>query len=179
MLAHDARTRRDAFYDVALRSLDWLASRPGRHSLIVISSGFASDPDDSKYFEVVTRSLRANAPIHYLDARGLQGAGRYQSVEYGPGLSRSVDEGPSGRWEEGAGSTDLADDTGGISIGNTNDLEKGLGRMLDAMTTYYVLAYQPPAQEKPGYREIKVEVRTKGLQVRARRGYFSGASVAR
>jgi hypothetical protein len=49
--------------------------------------------------------------------------------------------------------------------------------LLDTMTTYYVLAYQPPAHEKPGYRRIKVEVRAKGLQVRARRGYFSGAPV--
>jgi VWFA-related protein len=179
MLAHDARTRRDTMYDAASGSLDWLASQTGRHSLILVSSGFANDPDDSKYDEVVTRSLRANAPIHFLDARGLQGLGRYQGVETGPGLSRDADEGPFGWAEAAAGSADLADDTGGITISNSNDMEKGLGRVLDTMTTYYLLAYQPPAHEKPGYRKIKVEARTRGLQVRARRGYFSGAPVAR
>jgi VWFA-related protein len=179
MLAHDARTRRDGLYGVALQCLDWLAGRPGRHSLIVVSAGFAQDPDDSNYYEVVTHSLRANAPIHFLDARGLPGVARYQGVENGVALGRNVDEGPFGRWEAAAGSMALADETGGIAVSNTNDMEKGLGRLLDTMTTYYVVAYEPPEHEKAGYRKIKVEVRTKGLHVRARGGYFSGVPVAR
>jgi VWFA-related protein len=179
LLAHDARARRDDMYDVALRSLDWLAGRPGRHGLIVISSGFAADPDDSKYTEVVTRSLRANAPIHFLDARGLQGMSRYQGVDYGTALGRGADEGPFG-WSDGAaGSTALADDTGGLIVSNTNDMAKRLGHLLDSMTTYYLVAYQPPSHQKPGYRKIRVEVKTRGLQVRARRGYFSEAPIAR
>ncbi len=179
VLAHDARARRNDMSDVALRSLDWLADRPGRHGLIVISSGFAADPDDSKYVEVVTRSLRVNAPIHFLDARGLQGMSRYQGVEYGTALARGADEGPLAWSDAAAGSADLADDTGGIIVSNTNDMEKGLGRLLDSMTIYYLVAYQPPAHQKVGYRKIKVEVRTRGLQVRARRGYFSEAPVGR
>ena len=179
VLAHDARARRNDMYEVALRSLDWLAGRPGRHGLIVISSGFAADPDDGKYVEVVTRSLRVNAPIHFLDARGLQGMSRYQGVEYGTALSRGADEGPFGWSDAAAGSADLADDTGGTIVSNTNDMAKGLGRLLDSMTTYYLVAYQPPAHQKAGYRRIKVEVRTRGLQVRARRGYFSDAPAAR
>jgi VWFA-related protein len=178
MLAHDARARRDGMYGVALQCLDWLAGRPGRHGLIVVSAGFAQDPDDSKYYEVVTRSLRVNAPIHFLDARGLPGIGRYQSAANAVALGRNVDEGPFGRWEAAAGSMALADETGGIAISNTNDMEKGLGRLLDTMTTYYVVAYQPPEHEKAGYRRIKVEVRTRGLHVRARSGYFSGARPA-
>jgi VWFA-related protein len=174
-LAHDARMRREVMYAAVLQCLDWLASQPGRRSLVVVSGGFARDPDDSKYDEVVTRSHHANAPMHVLDARGLQGNGRYQDVAYGAGLSRAADEGPFGWSEAAAGSADLADDTGGISIGNTNDMEKGLGRLLGTMTTYYTLAYRPPSHERPGYRTIKVEVRTRGLHVRARRGYLSGA----
>jgi VWFA-related protein len=179
LLAHDARARRDDMYDIALRSLDWLAGRPGRHGLIVISSGFAADPDDSKYNEVVTRSLRANAPIHFLDARGLQGMSRYQGVDYGTGLGRGADEGPFGWSDAAAGSTALADDTGGLIVSNTNDMAKGLGHLFDSMTTYYLVAYQPPTHQKPGYRKIRVEVKARGLQVRARRGYFSEAPIAR
>ncbi|MGH9418825.1 MAG: VWA domain-containing protein, partial [Thermoanaerobaculia bacterium] len=93
LLAHDARTRRDDMYGVALQSLDWLTNRPGRHSVIVVSAGIAQDPDDSKYIEVVTRSLRADAPIHFLDSRGLPGIGRYQGVENGVALNRNQDEG--------------------------------------------------------------------------------------
>jgi len=96
-------------------------------------------------------------------------------VEYGTLLSRGVDEGPAGWTEAAAGATALADDTGGIVISSSsNDMEKGLGRLLDTMTAYYVLAYQPPARDKPGFRRITVEVRGRGLHVRARSGYFSG-----
>jgi VWFA-related protein len=178
-VAHDARVRRDAIYDVALLSLDWLAARGGRHSLIIVSGGFATDLDDGKYVDVVTRSLRANAPIDFLDARGLSGFDRYHDVEFGPALSRNADEGPFGRFEAAEGSSGLAIDTGGIIVANTNDMKKGLDELLDAMTTYYVLAYQPPANDKPGYRKIKVEVRTKGLHVRARTGYRSGPPASR
>lgn len=177
--AHDARARRNAMYDAVLACLDWLGGRPGRHSLIVVSAGFSQDPDDSKYYDVLTRSLRANAPIHFLDARGLQGISGYSNPETSTLLRRNADEGPFGFWQAASGSMALADETGGLSISNSNDMEKGLGHLLDTMTTYYVLAYQPPAHDKPGYRKIKVEVKVKGLQVRARHGYFSGAPAPR
>jgi len=178
-IAHEARARRDRFYDVALSCLDWLTSRPGRHSLVVVSGGFAADPDDAKYFDVVTRSLRANAPIDFLDARGLSGFNRYHDVEFGPLLSRAADEGPYGRFEAAEGTTGLAVDTGGLTVVNTNDMGKGLDQLLDSMTAYYVAAYRPPPHEKRGFRKIKVEVRGKGLHVRARTGYFSEPAAPR
>ncbi|HMB81579.1 MAG TPA: hypothetical protein VKI43_15980 [Vicinamibacterales bacterium] len=97
--AHDARARRNAMYDAALVCLDWLGSRPGRHSLIVVFAGFPQDPDDSKYDDVVTRSRRANAPIHFLDACGLQGISAYSSPETSTLLRRNADEGPFGFWD--------------------------------------------------------------------------------
>jgi hypothetical protein len=70
------------------------------------------------------------------------------------------------------GSVDLADDSGGVIIQNTNDFEKGLARVLDAMRTYYIIGYEAPPHAKQGFHKIEVQVRTKGLNVRARRGYF-------
>jgi VWFA-related protein len=174
-VAHDAVVRRDTMYDGALVCLDWLGSRPGRHSLIVVSGGFPTDENDSKYYDVVTRSLRVNAPIHFLDARGLSGFNRYHDVEFSPLLSREADDGPFGRWQAAEGTMGLAIDTGGLIVDNTNNMEKGLDQLLDTMTAYYVLAYQPPPHDKPGYRKIKVEVRGKGVTVRARRGYYAQA----
>ena len=40
-VAYDARMRRELVYGVALLSLDWLAGQPGRHSLVMVSGGFA------------------------------------------------------------------------------------------------------------------------------------------
>ena len=178
-VVHDARNRRQDAYGVLLRSLDWLVKQPGRHSVVMVSGGFAYDSDDSKQQEVVTRSLRANAPIHFLDARGLQGMGLFQGVEYGPALAHEAGETPFASSEASEGSTNLALDTGGIVIRNTNDLARGLTRMLDMTTTYYILGYDPPDHKKPGFRKIKVEVLNKSLRVIARKGYFDDSSEAR
>lgn len=171
--AHDVRVRRGALYDQAIICLDWIANRPGRHSLIIVSGGFPTDEDDSKYDDVITRSLRANAPIDFLDARGLSGFNPYHDVENSVLLNRQQDEGPTGRSDDAAGTTALAVDTGGIVISNTNDFERGFHRLLDMMNSYYILAYERPSHGKPGFHKIKVEARPKGLHVRARRGYFA------
>lgn len=178
-VAHDARIRREDAYGVLISSLDWLVKQPGRHSVVMVSGGFAYDSDDSRREEVVTRSLRANAPIHFLDARGLQGAGRFQGVEYGPALDRDASETPFAFSEAAEGSANLSEDTGGLTIRNTNDLSKSLTRVLDTMTTYYILGYERPEHKKRGFRKIKVEVLSKGLKVIARRGYFDEASSPR
>ena len=170
-IAHDARTRRARFYAVATLSLDWLAGREGRHSVIVVSGGFAREPSDMTYRELVTRSMRVNAPLHFVDVRGLQGLG-LQSMAIAPALSPKVDQGPFGFADAAEGSRSLADDTGGVVVRNTNDLERGLGRVLDAMRTYYIIGYDPPAPGKPGFKRIRVEMKRRGLTVNARRGYF-------
>jgi hypothetical protein len=54
-----------------------------------------------------------------------------------------------------------------------NDMVKGVSRILDMASTYYVLGYEPPEHAgKPGFRKIRVEVARKDLKVNARRGYF-------
>lgn len=171
-VAREARIRREDVYGVLFRALDWLAKQPGRHSVVMVSAGFAYDPDDTKQREIATRSLRANAPIHFLDARGLQGLGLFQGVEFGPSMDREAGETPFAWSDASAGATNLADDTGGVTVRNTNDFTKGLGELLETMDTYYVIGYEPPEHEKPGFHKIKVEVKSKDLKVRARKGYF-------
>jgi VWFA-related protein len=105
--------------------------------------------------------------------------GRFQGVEYGPALDRDAGETPFASSDAAEGSSNLALDTGGLIIRNTNDLARGLTRLLDTMTTYYILGYEPPEHKKRGFRKIKVEVSTPGLQVIARRGYFDEASAPR
>jgi len=172
-VAHAARIRRKDAYGVLLNSLDWLARQPGRHSIVMVSGGFALDQDEDRDLrEITARSLEAKAPIHFLDARGLRGAGIFQGVEFGPALAHDAGETPFAFSDAAQGSTDIALDTGGLVIRNTNNFAKGLEQMFDTMTTYYVVGYEPPEHDKPGFRKIKVEVRGKDLKVRARRGYF-------
>ena len=173
-IAHDARSRRNALYDAALLCLDWLGERPGRHSLLVVSAASRRIRTTRSHYDVVTRSLRTNAPIHFLDARGLQGVGSDKGADTGSILARNADAGPFGWLDSAQGSMALADATGGLSISNSNDIGQGLTRVLDSMTTYYVLAYEPPPHAKSGFRRIQIETHSKGLRVRARSGYLSG-----
>jgi VWFA-related protein len=170
---HTARTRREAIYATATQALTWLSDKPGRHSVVIVSGGWAKDPSDPAYNALVTRSLRVNAPIHFIDARGLPGGSMFKSVEYGAALGRNSNEGPNGRADAAEGTVNLADDSGGLIVENTNDFEKGLTRILDTMQAYYVIGYEaPPHTGKPGFHKIQVEVKTKGVSVRARRGYY-------
>lgn len=173
-VAHDARQRRHALYGVVMLGLDWLAGQPGRHSLVVVSPGFAREPLDPGYTEIVTRSMRLNAPIHFVDVRGLQRVG-LQSVAYGPALSKEAEASPFAWADAAEGAMTLADDTGGITVGNTNDVEKGLARVIDSISTYYILGYEAPPHAKAGFKKISVDAKTRGLRVRARRGYFADA----
>jgi VWFA-related protein len=174
-----ARARRGDAYAVLLKCLDFLARKPGRHNVVMVSGGYASDSDDAMQREVVTRSLQANAPIHFFDARGLQGMSRFLGVEYRQALEEDAFDLPFTFSDAAAGASGLAEDTGGLYIRNTNDITKGLTRLLDMSATYYVLGYEPPEHKKPGFRKIKVEVLTKGLHVTARRGYYGEVSTPR
>ena len=178
-VAEAARKRRGDAFAVLLKALDWLAAKPGRHSVVMVSGGYASDHEDLKQQEVVTRSLQANAPIHFLDARSLQGARRYLGVEYRQSLDYNAIEAPLAFSDAAGGASGLADDTGGLYVRSANDMVKGLTRIMDMAATYYILGYEPPEHKKGGFRKIKVEVVTKGLKVLSRRGYFDEALTAR
>ncbi len=66
----------------------------------------------------------------------------------------------------------LADATDGLAVVNTNDLDKGMKRIADDLTSYYLLGYYSTNSKLDGgYRRISVRVRKPGIDVRARRGY--------
>src|SRR6185503_4835379 len=64
---------------------------------------------------------------------------------------------------------------GGFVVKNTNDLGKGIKRITDESQSYYLLGYNPTDARRDGrFRKIQVRLASrKGLQVRARRGYFA------
>jgi VWFA-related protein len=67
---------------------------------------------------------------------------------------------------------ELANNTGGIAVVNTNDLEAGLDRIANQLSAYYVLGYYSTNSKADGkYRKIEVKLKVPGVQVAARRGY--------
>jgi hypothetical protein len=87
------------------------------------------------------------------------------------GMERSED---MLRLDPHAGLGQLADETGGFLIKNTNDASKAFGRIEEDMRFHYVLTYSPADASYDGrFRAIKVDVKRKGLQVQSRNGYFA------
>lgn len=70
----------------------------------------------------------------------------------------------------------LAATTGGVFVGNSNDLLRGMRQAFADGREYYVLAYVPADRTEDGkFRKIRVELKDKKLIVRAKRGYWAAS----
>ncbi len=66
----------------------------------------------------------------------------------------------------------LASATDGIAVMNSNDLDAGLRRIADDLSSYYLLGYYSTNAKLDGrFRTITVRVKRPGVEIRARRGY--------
>jgi VWFA-related protein len=71
----------------------------------------------------------------------------------------------------------LADNTDGIAVLNNNDLDLGLKRISNDLSSYYLLGYYSNNSSLDGrYHTIKVRVKRPGVDVRARKGYRSASA---
>jgi VWFA-related protein len=151
-----------------------LSAVRGRKSLLLLCRGFLADPGvDTR--EVQRAAREANAAVHFIDARGLTQHGGLPGVaEAGPAPDPSQvgSMGFESLALTSTGARDLAEETGGFSIQNTNDLAGAASRVATEARAYYLLGFYPPEGTKAGvWRKLKVSVKRKGLEVRARRGF--------
>jgi VWFA-related protein len=71
----------------------------------------------------------------------------------------------------------LAADTGGQAILNTNDLDKAIARAVQNGSHYYTLVYTPTDKEMDGkYRRIEVKLHGAKYKLSYRRGYYADAA---
>jgi VWFA-related protein len=140
--------------------------------------------------EETARALNnANLAVYPVDARGLMAtalnAGPRSSSAYSGGdslrygLQESPTAGPLSRMRspDPANLTTmltLADRTGGKAFYNTNDILGAIRQAVDDSRATYEIGYYPEDITWDGkFREIKVEVKDKGMRIRARKGYFA------
>jgi VWFA-related protein len=109
-----------------------------------------------------------NVSFYPVDARGLAAFDR--DVSENPVMSPSSEiQMVRGRIES---LRTLADNTDGLAVVDTNDLDKGFQRIVDDMTSYYLMGYYSTNTKLDGkVRKIKVRVKREGVDVRARRSY--------
>jgi len=82
------------------------------------------------------------------------------------------------RLDPRSGLGQLADQTGGFLIHDTNDLKAGLQRIDDNMRAYYVLTYIPKNDDYNGqFRQIAVKLNRPNLDAQTRKGYYAVESV--
>ncbi len=76
----------------------------------------------------------------------------------------------------------VADETGGIFIYDTNDLNDGLSRVLEDQRGYYLIGYRPEAESvdaspvKRRFHNLTLEATRPGLRVRSRGGFYEAGA---
>jgi VWFA-related protein len=116
--------------------------------------------------DLVDDANRANVTFYPVDSRGLAAMDNLIISDLPPNVDQAM---LKGRVES---LRTLASDTDGLAVVETNDLEKGLKRVVDDLTSYYLLGYYSTNPKTDGrFRKITVRVKRQGVDVRARRGY--------
>lgn len=179
-----AATRNRITLGALERSLQALAGVEGRKSLILVSDGFIYDSQLDLFKRLVDDSRRANTAIYFVNSRGLEALPLAMTAEFSAPLPpEDIGSAFAESFEATEGSDSLAADSGGFTVGNTNDLAGGFKRIADETRVYYLVGYNPSNPTRDGtFRKIQVKLRgVKGVQVRARKGYYalSDAQAAR
>jgi VWFA-related protein len=125
--------------------------------------------DDDRFFrDILEDANRANASFYPIDPRGLPVFDNPIGPDAPPPIS--VDRAMLKTRQDAMHV--LASNTDGIAVMDSNDLDKGLKRIADDLTSYYLLGYYSTNTKLDGrYRSLKVRVNRPGVDVRARRGY--------
>jgi hypothetical protein len=174
------RTRTRVVLGAVQRSIKALAPVRGRKSVLLFSRGFLDD-SATEAREVAAASREANTAVYFVSVRGLTASAGTPSVaDIGaPDPSLAGRMGFEDLVLESGGARSLADDTGGFSIVNTNDLGAGADRVGEESRAFYLLGFEaPPGKSPRAWRKLKVSVKRDGLTVRARRGYTLRAEPA-
>jgi VWFA-related protein len=142
--------------------------------------------NDRQFRDLLDAANRANASFYPIDPRGLAVFDTPLMRQDVPGppppvVPPSVDQAMlRGRISS---LQTLAEATDGLAIVNSNKLADGLKRVVDDLSSYYLIGYYSTGKLDGKFHPISVKVKRPGVRVRARRGYLAAtpatASIAR
>ncbi|MCA1642758.1 MAG: VWA domain-containing protein [Acidobacteria bacterium] len=165
------------------------SGRGGRKIVFFVSEGFmlqSANADDRDMMQRVTdAAARADAVLYALDARGLATNPDFQAARAGGfdagGLLANASPGAEGLARSQEPLRQLAADTGGRALLNSNALDKSVAAALEETSRYYLLAWKPEgagagAGAGGGGRFRKIELKITGrpdLTVRVHKGFLA------
>ena len=125
--------------------------------------------DNENYFRnILDDANRANVSFYPVDPRGLAA----WDAPLGPEPPPSMLQDASNLRSRREAMLEMAAATDGLAVVASNDLDAGLKRVADDVTSYYLLGYYASNAKLDGkFRRITVRVKRPGVLVRARRGY--------
>lgn len=124
--------------------------------------------NDRAFKNLIDEANRANATFYPVDPRGLA----VFDAPIGPRPPPDVITDANNLRNRLESLHTLAVATDGIAVVNSNDLDRGLKRVSDDLSSYYLLGYYSTNTKLDGaYRSISVKLKRPGLEIRARRGY--------
>jgi VWFA-related protein len=173
-----------------------LKALPGRKTVVFFSEGLAIPTNVQDQFKAVIHNAnKANVSVYAMDAAGLRTDSQYEEtrkeinqagerrlaqVERGGDVSSGAMTRDLERNEDllrlapDSGLGQLANETGGFLIQNTNDAANAFRRIEEDMRFHYLLGYSPSNENYDGkFRSISVKVKRSGLKVQTRQGYFA------
>ena len=150
-----------------------------------LANQYALADNAQQFRELIERANRFNVSFYPFDTRGLaafdQGmGGRDDRMRNDPG-----EKSEAGRINRGPLNRDmdrllvrvdslktLAEATDGLAVVNTNDMAAGAGRIVNDLSTYYLIGYQSTNAKLDGrWRAISLKVDKPGVRLRVRKGY--------
>jgi VWFA-related protein len=168
-----------------------LKEMPGRKAVVLLSDSiklFNQEGLNDRILESVRQltdlANRASVVIYSIDPRGLPtlsltAADNVKEHTNPAALAETMQKRHSDYFQSQDGLNYLAQETGGLFIHDSNDITGGIRTVLDDQRGYYLIGYTPDdatfqqlkGKDRP-YHKIRVKVKTAGLSVRSRTGFF-------
>lgn len=172
-----------------------LRALPGRKAVIFFSEGLVLPTNVQETFRaVINEANRSNVSFYSVDAAGLRTESKTadarkeiesranmrmtqlgNNAEVTGPMTKDLERNEDLlRMNPDSGLGQLANDTGGFLITDSNDLKDRLQKVDEDLHSYYLLSYSSNNKKYDGhFRKIEVKLKRSGLTVQSRKGYYA------
>jgi VWFA-related protein len=126
--------------------------------------------------QVMAVANRANTSFYPIDPRGLAVFDDVDKVL--GGASADMEKDRRNLSKRLTALREIADGTDGLAVVNTNSLDSGLRRIVDDLSSYYLLSYASNGVLDGKFHSIAVRTSRPGVNIRARRGFLASKPVS-